>query len=200
MSIWNWLFVCIKLILNELSIIEQSTKVLINQCNGYEGRLIRAMEAWMNNYQEPMLLPGEEIVIFSSHFSDFSLFVSLRCSLFVFVGYTFLDQLQIWVVWGATSGVGEGKSLGMLVAIFESVFVKQQCPHYGLWVSLFGLYFCIGSSYLWNNTVSRQSSLLGRTCFKCPQDISTRDWAKNGIINFYRIFFFLTTTIFPHII
>ena len=71
MSIWNWLFVCIKLILNELSIIEQSTKVLINQCNGYEGRLIRAMEAWMNNYQEPMLLPGEEIVIFSSHFSDF---------------------------------------------------------------------------------------------------------------------------------
>ena len=66
MGIWNWLFVCIKLILNELSISEQSTKVLINQCNGYEGRLIRAMEAWMNNYQEPMLLPGEEIVIFSS--------------------------------------------------------------------------------------------------------------------------------------
>ena len=25
----------------------------------------------MNNYQEPMLLPGEEIVIFSSHFSYF---------------------------------------------------------------------------------------------------------------------------------
>ena len=73
MSIWNWLFVCIKLILNELSIIEQSTKVLINQCNGYEGRLIRAMEAWMNNYQEPMLLPGEEIVIFSSHFFIFFL-------------------------------------------------------------------------------------------------------------------------------
>ena len=25
----------------------------------------------MNNYQEPKLLPGEEIVILSSHFSDF---------------------------------------------------------------------------------------------------------------------------------
>ena len=73
------------------------------------------------------------------------------------------------------------------ICICEATMPQLLSLSFLVWVVL--LYFCIGSSYLWNNTVSRQSSLLGRTCFKCPKDISTRDWAKNGIINFYRISF-----------